>query len=388
MALTKVSTGVVDMSGNTGGLVIAKGTEAQRPASPSIGMIRESTETTPSKVEVYTDNSSSPGWRFLEEGGNAIVLPLNIEYLIVAGGGAGGNGMGAGGGAGGLIHNYNGTALSLTAGTPYQVTIGDGATGTTSNQTVNGSDSVFNTLTAIGGGGGSSLQMQRSGGTKNGANGGSGGGSGASDGNNAPYPGYGYGGIAAQPSSASGGYGNAGGAPAVKTYYPGGGGGGAGAVGQTPASPTSPGGAGGAGLQVNIDGNNYYWAAGGGGVGYNSGSAGAGGIGGGGGGSCTGNSPAVSGAGGGSSINAGSAGIASPDSIGGAGGANTGSGGGGASWSNNAGGNGGSGIVILRYPGGYSANQSGGLTTTTAVLSNERVTTITAGSGTITFALI
>ena len=31
MALTKVSTGVVDMSGNTGGLVIAKGTTAQQP---------------------------------------------------------------------------------------------------------------------------------------------------------------------------------------------------------------------------------------------------------------------------------------------------------------------------------------------------------------------
>ena len=32
MALTKVSTGVVDMSGNTGGLVIAKGNDLERPA--------------------------------------------------------------------------------------------------------------------------------------------------------------------------------------------------------------------------------------------------------------------------------------------------------------------------------------------------------------------
>ena len=32
MALTKVSTGVVDMSGNTGGLVIAKGTtDSEQP---------------------------------------------------------------------------------------------------------------------------------------------------------------------------------------------------------------------------------------------------------------------------------------------------------------------------------------------------------------------
>ena len=89
MALTKVSTGVVDMSGNTGGLVIAKGTETQRPASPSIGMIHESTETTPSKVEVYTDNSGTSGWQFLEEVGST-KAPLTVDYLVVAGGGGGG----------------------------------------------------------------------------------------------------------------------------------------------------------------------------------------------------------------------------------------------------------------------------------------------------------
>ena len=73
MALTKVSTGVVDMSTSTGGLVIAKGNDLERPASPSIGMIRESTETTPGKVEVYTDNSGTPGWQFLEEVGPTFV---------------------------------------------------------------------------------------------------------------------------------------------------------------------------------------------------------------------------------------------------------------------------------------------------------------------------
>ena len=36
MALTKVSTGVVDMSGNTGGLVIAKGTTAQQPTCDAV----------------------------------------------------------------------------------------------------------------------------------------------------------------------------------------------------------------------------------------------------------------------------------------------------------------------------------------------------------------
>ena len=50
MALTKVSTGVVDMSGNTGGLVIAKGTTAQQPTcnpptTNNLGSIRENTQT-------------------------------------------------------------------------------------------------------------------------------------------------------------------------------------------------------------------------------------------------------------------------------------------------------------------------------------------------------
>ena len=63
MALTKVSTGVVDMSGNTGGLVIAKGTDAQQPTCDAsiLGSIRENTDE--NKVEVCT----STGWQFLQE---------------------------------------------------------------------------------------------------------------------------------------------------------------------------------------------------------------------------------------------------------------------------------------------------------------------------------
>jgi hypothetical protein len=387
MALTGVSTSVVDMSGDTTGLVIAKGTTAERDAisSPQAGMIRNNTET--DKVEVYNGTA----WRNLVEAGNT-TTPLTVEYLVVAGGGAGGNGMGAGGGAGGLIHNYNGTALSLTVGTSYQVTVGNGATGSTSNVTANGGDSVFNTLTAIGGGGGSSLQMQRNGGTLNGAAGGSGGGSGATDGNTGSYPGIGVGGAAQQPSSVSGGYGNAGGNPAQnKGYYPGPGGGGAGGVGTTPPTTLSNGGAGGAGLQVDIDGNNYYWAGGGGGSGYyNATSAGAGGIGGGGGGAFAYGYTRVPAAGGGSAINSGSSGgPGTASQLGGSGGDNTGGGGGGAGWSGGAGGNGGSGVVILRYPSAYAITfQTGvGFISSTATLSatSEKVTTITAGSGTIQF---
>ena len=61
MALTGVSTSVVDMSSDTTGLVIAKGTTAQRNAisSPQAGMIRENTET--NKVEVYNGTD----WRNL-----------------------------------------------------------------------------------------------------------------------------------------------------------------------------------------------------------------------------------------------------------------------------------------------------------------------------------
>jgi hypothetical protein len=60
-----------------------------------------------------------------------------------------------------------------------------------------------------------------------------------------------------------------------------------------------------------------------------------------------------------------------------------GAGGGGAS---TVGGNGGSGVVILRYPSGYTiTNPGGGLTFTTAIDGNFKVTTFTAGTGNITF---
>ena len=120
MALTKVSTGVVDMSGNTGGLVIAKGTTAQQPTcnpptTNNLGSIRENT--TENKVEVCT----STGWQFLEEAGPTKV-PLTVDYLVVAGGGGGGAGYtastvgtGGGGGAGGLITT---TTFGGTGSTP------------------------------------------------------------------------------------------------------------------------------------------------------------------------------------------------------------------------------------------------------------------------------
>lgn len=283
-----------------------------------------------------------------------IAGPIPVEYLVVAGGGAGGNGMGGGGGAGGLVHNYQGTPMGLNQGSTYSIVIGSGAPGTTSDVTVSGSSTSFSNINAIGGGGGSSLHMQRNNVTNNGANGGSGGGSGGSD------PGTGLGGSALQPSSSSGGFGNAGGNQTGSSgNYPGGGGGGAGSAGESVSNSQGDGGDGGVGLQVDIDGNNYFWAGGGGGNAYTSGRAGDGGLGGGGGGSVR-SSGVSEGIGGGSAINAGENGFRIDDSRGGDAGANTGGGGGGATWSSGRGGNGGSGVVILRMPAGtYSGTTTG-----------------------------
>ena len=65
-----------------------------------------------------------------------------------------------------------------------------------------------------------------------------------------------------------------------------------------------------------------------------------------------------------------------------------GGGGGGSGWSGsiNAGGAGGSGVIILRYPSAYTITIGAGLTGTTATVSTNKVTTITAGSGNVSWA--
>jgi hypothetical protein len=123
----------------------------------------------------------------------------SVEYLVVAGGGGSGGGFdtgGGGGGGGGMV--LNGT-ISVTPGTIYAVTVGDGGAGGISQRSPvsetpgsPGDNSVFSSITAIGGGGGyasrfnsgvpSSGGSQVSGSTASG--GGSGGGS-AGDGNGA-----------------------------------------------------------------------------------------------------------------------------------------------------------------------------------------------------------
>jgi hypothetical protein len=171
MALTKVSTGVVDMSGNTGGLVIAKGTDVQKPTcdASNLGSIRENIDE--NKVEVCTAGGGTPAWRFFEEVGPT-TAPLIVDYLVVAGGGGGASGYGGidggSGGAGGLITSWPGGSgggsaselpFTFTLGTPYTVTVGDGGSGAAYVPPYmgiladSGDSSVFNNITALGGGG-------------------------------------------------------------------------------------------------------------------------------------------------------------------------------------------------------------------------------------------
>jgi hypothetical protein len=238
---------------------------------------------------------------------------LTVDYLVVAGGG-GAAGYNAGGaGAGGLRSTVTATggggslesALSLTSGTNYTVTVGAGGAGGNASTTSvgnNGSNSVFSTITSIGGG--KTEQNQ------NGSSGGSGGG------------GYGATGTSKTGGAGTANQGYAGGNNFTSPNYSAGGGGGAGAVGGNGTSTTS--GSGGNGVAVSITGTSVTYAGGGGG-GYTVDTAlrGLGGTGGGG--------------DGGASGNPGSAGTA-----------NTGGGGGGGAHLQ-AGGNGGSGIVIVRY---------------------------------------
>jgi hypothetical protein len=201
----------------------------------------------------------------------------SVDVLVVGGGAGGGTHHGGGGGAGGLIFVPN---FSVTPGGTISVTVGCGG-GQTNNypapdnpggqQGNSGQDSVFGTLTAKGGGGGSSAVTS----PRNGLPGGSGGG--------AAGPGPATGGPATQPTqpgqSGAYGFGNAGGDTAP--LYASGGGGGAGAAGGI-GGPT--GGPGGAGKAYTIaDGTTpVYYAGGGGGAYYQTGSAGSGGQGGGG----------------------------------------------------------------------------------------------------------
>ena len=238
---------------------------------------------------------------------------LTCDYLVLAGGGAGGLG---GGGAGGLRSTVTATggggalesAISLASGTNYTITVGAGGSGVYEARGTSGSNSSISgtglsTITATGGGGGGYTSA-----TGAGLSGGSGGGGG--------HNGTFAGGTAASPTQ-----GFAGGSTAGTNG--GSGGGGAAAVGANSAG--LPGANGGNGNASIINGFSVIRGGGGGGGGEST-------------------TPGTGGTGGG-----GNGAFGTPNT-GGAGTVNLGGGGGGRNWQvAGTGGAGGSGVVIIRY---------------------------------------
>ena len=259
------------------------------------------------------------------------------HFLVIAGGGSGGRAKSGGGGAGGYRNSFNSeasggggsaeTALELTPGQTYTVTVGGGASAVSSNgEGNNGNPSSISgtgitTITSDGGGGGGGDASGQNGGRNGGSGGGMSGGGGGAVGNGTANQGY-NGGTGFAASAAAGG-----------------GGGGAGAVGESITGNQQQGGDGGAGVSSTITGSSV--ARGGGGAGTNE-----------------------NGSYGGGSGGAGGGGAGSP-SGGTSGTANTGGGGGGTHTSGSSGA-GGDGVVILRIAtADYSGTTTGSPTVTT-----------------------
>jgi len=315
--------------------------------------------TTTAKVEYY-DGSA---WQ--ETGGPAVV---KVDYVVIGGGGSGGSSSGTGhsggGGAGGYLSHYasensgggdtNSADFYVPLSTNLTVTIGAGAAANDAGRYVGfiGNGTHFANITPEGGGAGGTwggLIGNKNYYLYNATNGASGGGQGSID--YAPgtvtsgtlYQGY------------AGGSGTADSFTTNATRA-GGGGGGASAAGGTATSGT--GGNGGAGVSSSITGSAVERAGGGGG------------------GATTTAGTATGGGGAGGQSDNGTAGTA-----------NTGGGGGGSSYDgvDKQGGAGGSGVVILRYPNTYTISNTG-MTLSTATDGSDKVTTITAGTGTISFS--
>jgi hypothetical protein len=328
----------------TSGLKIPVGTTAQRPSSPSNGMIR--LNTTLRSLEVYYNTAD---WIPFYS------IPIYVDYLVVAGGGGGGwanaGYMSGGGGAGGLRSTVTATGgggiLELNSAVyknvNYSINVGSGgAVGTSITNGSNGSNSVFSTITATGGGGGGFGRDISSG---NGAVGGSGGGGGCQN----TLAGSTAGSSGTTNEGYNGGSGrNRNGDTANMNA---GGGGGAGSIGISGENNTI--GHGGNGLLISIIGSTVAYAGGGGG-----GSADGTALG----GSSVGGNGAYSSPGTTGAINKGG---------GGGGGQNSNTGNGGAA--------GGSGVVIIRYP-----NTESDLTLSTGIqyaTSNGAVTTSITSDG-------
>lgn len=286
-----------------------------------------------------TSGTNTTSTSYSTDGGLNLSLGFFADYLVVGGGGSGGtagsvSGTG-GGGAGGLLQGN--TQLSSSN---YAVTVGAGGvapntSGSSSVQGVNGTNSVFGGLTAIGGGGGGLFNAA-------GNTGGSGGGGGgrASTPGGAGTEGQGFAGGTARGDTPTG-------------RSAGGGGGGAGGAGGNGAPSTSIAGNGGAGLTNTITGTAAVYAGGGGGGAadnFTTPTVGVGGIGGGGAGSINGNA---------------------------SNGTNGLGGGGGGAGNDGRGGNGGSGVVVVRYQGASLGNIGGTVTSGTGTATGYTIHTFT-----------
>jgi hypothetical protein len=104
---------------STGSITIPVGTTAERPSSPTNGMIRynttiNSTEWYDGFAGVWKQFNGTPG--------------VEVEYLVVAGGGGGGSGGAQAGGGGGGAGGFRTGSVIASAGSSLSVTIGGGGT--------------------------------------------------------------------------------------------------------------------------------------------------------------------------------------------------------------------------------------------------------------------
>ncbi len=291
---------------------------------------------------------------------------LGIDYLVVGGGGSGGSQSGGGAGAGGYRASgygpapLQGSVAKITPG-DYTITVGAGGAGkggpahpvSPSEQPGSqGTDSVFDTITATGGGAGVHQLTDMPNGR-----GGSGGGGTCNSGSFSEIDANGN----TPPTDPV--QGHPGGRGALLSPGGSGGGGGGGATVKGTAASGGSAGAGGAGAPNNINGSCTTYAGGGGGA-YDSRNPGTG--------------PGPGGAGGGTAgVGSGNSANAGANTGGGSGGGNYGPGGTGGS------GNGGSGIVIVRGPSSTTFSVAPGTNSTSTHPGGDKLATFTV-SGTLT----
>jgi hypothetical protein len=264
---------------------------------------------------------------------------FSVSYLVLAGAGGGStasssnNRPGGGGGAGGYRNSFasetsggnSSTESTHTTipGTSYTVTVGAGGAGANGGYLLDGDPGSNSVFSTITSLGGGGCQANSDGRED--------GGSGAG----------GFHNTAGSPGEGTTGQGHDGGAGNNSSSMSGGSGGGAGGVGQAGIHFQTGSVSVGAGLSSSITGSAVTRALGGGqGQQGNTGTSGS---------------------------------------------ANTGTGGRGTGGTSNAG-TGGSGVVILRYPNTFTITVGSGLTSSTATDGDDKVTTFTVGTDTVSFA--